>query len=86
MALIITIKFAHTLTPYVLPVWVLRDTFLGELIRQEQKTQVLCERNITRDTVRELGVNSSLVKVTTFGALEETFNRRNILTSKFLTD
>ena len=86
MALIITLKFVHTLTPYVLPVGVLRDTFLGELIRQEQKTQVLCERNITRDTVRELGVNSSLVKVTTFGALEETFNRRNILTSKFLTD
>ena len=27
LALIITLKFVHTLTPYALPFWMLRDTF-----------------------------------------------------------
>ena len=44
--MIITLKFVHTLAPYVLPFWVLRYTFVGELTRQGQKIQVPLKRNI----------------------------------------
>ena len=70
LALIITLKFVHTLTPYALPFWMLRDTFFflgggGEhsvILQQEQKLQVPCKRNISPDTFRELGVNNLLAK------------------------
>ena len=55
LALIITLKFVHTLTPYTLRFWMLRDTFWGGgrggegVTQQGRKIQVPLKRNYKLD-------------------------------------
>ena len=54
LALIITLKFVHTLTPYALPFWMLRDTFFfflggGGETQQGRKIQVPLKHNYKLD-------------------------------------
>ena len=54
LALIITLKFVHTLTPYALPFWMLRDTFFffwggGGVTQQGRKIQVPLKHNYKLD-------------------------------------